>query len=191
MAPLERAGLRRWRRRLWARVPRGGRGLEVGAGTGANCGLHPDGAVVTTDVSWRMLARASEKPACEGRLFVVSDVQALPFRDAAFDWVAETFVFCEVPDPDAGLREVRRVLRPGGTFLLLEHVRPGGALGVGADLLTAITRPLWGEHFNRDTEAAVRAAGFEVTRREQLWRDLFVLLVARAPAAPALPSGSS
>ncbi|MDQ3308604.1 MAG: hypothetical protein M3497_00575 [Gemmatimonadota bacterium] len=64
-------------------------------------------------------------------------------------------MFCEVPDPLAGLGEVRRVVRRGGCLVLLEHVRPSGGLGVAAEVATALSRPLVGEHFNRNTENAV------------------------------------
>lgn len=179
-APLEHRGFGRWRQAVWREVPSGGLGLEVGAGTGANFAYHPEGArVVGIDVSFAMLRRVREKPAAGGAPLVVADVTVLPFPDAAFDWVAETLVFCEVRDPIAGLRELRRVLRPGGRLVMLEHVRPSGLLGVAADALSTVTAPLWGEHFDRDAETAVLAAGFVIERREWLWRDGVVLLVAR------------
>jgi phosphatidylethanolamine/phosphatidyl-N-methylethanolamine N-methyltransferase len=134
--------------------------------------------VVGVDISTAMLRRARGKGGIDDPPLLAADVLALPFPDASFHWVAETLVFCEVRDPLAGLRELRRVLRPGGLLIMLEHVRPSGLLGVAADALTAVTAPLWGEHFDRDAEAAVRAAGFRVERREWLWRDGVVLLVA-------------
>ena len=178
-APLEHRSFARWRKSAWARVPAGGLGLEIGAGTGANFPYYPAGAqVVATDVSDRMLAQARAKPDRNGAPLVTCDVQALPFRDGTFDWAAETLVFCEVPDPVAGLRELRRVLKPSGHLVMLEHVRPSGWLGRAADALTAVTAPLWGEHFNREAEAYVRAAAFKIHRSERLWRDGVVLLVA-------------
>jgi phosphatidylethanolamine/phosphatidyl-N-methylethanolamine N-methyltransferase len=182
-APLEHRGFGRWREAVWREVPPGGLGLEVGAGTGANFAYHPEGArVVGIDISLAMLRRVRGKPAGGGAPLVVADVAALPFADAAFDWVAETLVFCEVRSPVAGLRELRRVLRPGGRLVMLEHVRPSGLLGLAADTLSAVTAPVWGEHFDRDSEAAVLAAGFQIERREWLWRDAVVLLVARHTA---------
>lgn len=190
-APLERRSFAAWRRDAWARVPEGGLGLEIGAGTGANFPYYPAGArVVATDVSDRMLRRAREKPDREGVPLVACDVQALPFRDGTFDWAAETLVFCEVPDLVVGLRELRRVLKSSGRLVMLEHVRPSGWLGRAADALTAVTAPLWGEHFNRDPEAAARAAAFRVEHREWLWRDVTVLLVL-TPAAVGPPTDAS
>jgi ubiquinone/menaquinone biosynthesis C-methylase UbiE len=156
--------------------------LEIGAGTGANFPYYPEGArVVATDLSLRMLAAARTKQA-RGRMGMVSaDVQALPFGDQAFDWAVATLVFCEVPNPAAGLAEVRRVLRPGGRLLLLEHVRPSGWLGIAADVATALSAPLVGEHFNRDTERTVRQAGFTIEHRASFWRNSVILLVSRSP----------
>lgn len=180
-APLERRSLARWRHRTWAGVPATGLGLEIGVGTGANFAFHPPEArVVASDISPSMLRRAARKPERAGTPLVVADVQALPFPDGVFDWVVATLVFCEVPDPAAGLREARRVLRPGAPLVVLEHVRPSGWLGWVADAVSAVTAPLWGEHFDRRTEEHVRAAGFRIERREWLWRDAVVLLAARA-----------
>lgn len=181
-APLEHRSLARWRRRAWNCVPPGGAGLEIGVGTGANFRYYPGGAwAVATDVSPRMLRQAKEKPERAGRPLVACDAQALPFRDTTFDWVAEALVFCEVPDPVAGLIEIRRVLKPDGVLVMLEHIRPSGWLGRVADAATALSAPLWGEHFNRDAESFVRDTGFQIERSEHLWRDAVVLLVARAP----------
>jgi phosphatidylethanolamine/phosphatidyl-N-methylethanolamine N-methyltransferase len=189
-APLEHGGFGRWRQAVWRKVPRDGLGLEVGAGTGANFAYHPDAAqVIGMDISFAMLRRVREKPAGGGAPLVVADVAALPFADTTFDWVAETLVFCEVRDPIAGLRELRRVLRPGGPLVMLEHVRPSGLLGVAADALSAVTAPLWGEHFDRDAETTVLAAGFVIERREWLWRDGVVLLVARHTAGDDAGAG--
>jgi ubiquinone/menaquinone biosynthesis C-methylase UbiE len=93
----------------------------------------------------------------------MADCMALPFRSESFDTVVATLAFCTVPDPVQGLQEVRRVLRPTGTLLLLEHVRSSrsGALAWMQDRI----EPVWvrlasGCHPNRDTLAAVRGAGF-------------------------------
>src|SRR3989304_2641822 len=87
----------------------------------------------------------------------------LPFRDGAFDAAAATFVFCSVPDPVLGLREVRRVVRQDGGLHLLEHVRSRNPI-VGR--LMDWTNPLWvrvcGANINRDTVANVQRAGFEL-----------------------------
>ena len=123
--PLELLAFNRLRRRLWSEV-HGARVLEVGVGTGKNLPYHPDGArSVAIDISPRMLRRAASRAQHLGRDvdLVLADAQHLPFRDDTFDSAADTFVFCSVPDPIAGLEEVRRVVRDEGQIHLVEHVR--------------------------------------------------------------------
>lgn len=105
----------------------------------------------------------------------VADVERLPFRDNEFDTVTAGCVFCSVADPIRGLEEVRRVVKPRGTVLLLEHVRPRNpVLGLLADMLSSITRRLFGPELNRRTERNVEAAGLVITavRREGVWREI-------------------
>ena len=182
VSPFERFGLLRMRRRAWAAVPASGLGLEIGAGTGAAFPFHPPGArVVATDVSPGMLGHARGKPGAAGTLLVVCDAERLPFRDGTFDWAAETLAFCEVRDPETALREIARASRPGAPFVMLEHVRPAGWLGRAADLVSRVTVPLWGEHFERSPDVPLARSGFEIHRRAWLWRDVFVLLECLGP----------
>jgi len=160
----------------------GGRVLEVGAGTGKNLPYYPEGArVVATDLSSGMLARAMEKSG--GRSapvrFVVSDAEDLAFKDGVFDKVVVTCVFCSVPDPVRGLREVRRVLRPGGEVVLLEHMRPGGLLGRLFDILDPIASRLMGPHINRRTLENIRRAGLMHVEERKVFSDWVKVIVAR------------
>jgi len=99
----------------------------------------------------------------------VSDAagESLPFRDASFDVVVSTLVLCTVRDVDATLAEVRRVLRPGGRFVFVEHVRKTGDAGRWQDRL----RPLWsfvmgGCQLNRNTVDAIERAGLRIDKIE-------------------------
>ncbi len=121
---------REWR--LLALAEARGAVLELGVGTGGNLPLydpHEVSRVTGVDFSAAMLAGAygrTPSVPCDLRLM---DVQALEFPDQSFDTVLATCVFCTVPDPLQGLREARRVVRPDGRVVLLEHVRVPGALG--------------------------------------------------------------
>ena len=164
-APIEALGFKRLRKRLWSEV-HGARILEGGVGTGKTLPYHPEGSrSVAVDLSPGMLRRAARKADRLGRDvdLVLADAQRLPFRDGAFDAAAATFVFCSVPDPGLGLREVRRVVRQDGGLHLMEHVRSRNPI---FGRLMDWTNPLWvrlsGANINRDTVANVQRAGFEL-----------------------------
>ncbi|RJX28421.1 MAG: methyltransferase domain-containing protein [Desulfarculus sp.] len=181
-APLEGLRLAAWRRRLLARL-QGPRALEAGAGTGKNLPYYPPGVEITAlDLSPRMLARARQRAArlAASVTLLEMDVQALDFPDQSFDTVFATFVFCSVPDPVQGLRELRRVCRPAGRLLLLEHLRPAGRLlGWLFDRLNPPAVRLTGANINRRTRENLEAAGWELQRAENLAGGIVWLLEAR------------
>jgi ubiquinone/menaquinone biosynthesis C-methylase UbiE len=181
-APMERMmGFPAARAQLFERVVKG-RVLEVGAGTGKNLAYYPQGgAVVATDLSPGMLADAVEKAASHSGPvhFVVMDAEDLAFKAGSFDSVIASFVFCTVPDPVRGLREVRRVLREGAQAVLLEHIRPRGFLGKLFDLLDPIASRLMGPHINRRTLENIRKAGLVVVEEMDVFSDWIKVIVAR------------
>jgi ubiquinone/menaquinone biosynthesis C-methylase UbiE len=96
--------------------------------------------------------------------------EALPYPDGSFDTVVSTLVLCTVPDQEAALDEVRRVLRPGGRLLFIEHVRAAGSAARWQDRLEPLWRRLLaGCHPNRDTVAAIEEAGFEIETFESFY----------------------
>jgi ubiquinone/menaquinone biosynthesis C-methylase UbiE len=143
-----------------------GKVLEVGVGTGKNLPYYPPGCEVTgIDFSPRMLARARTKaPSAPVPVNLMEmDVQKLEFADNTFDTVVATFVFCSVPDPVKGLREIRRVCKPEGRIILLEHVRSENPLlGALMDILNPIPLYLIGSNINRRTVENVKAAGLKI-----------------------------
>lgn len=172
--PMELFGLASMRQRLFQRAR--GRVLEAGVGTGRNLEHYPPDLELTgIDVSERMLERARLRADAGGRKVELrrADVQRLPYADAMFDTATAACVFCSVPDPVRGLGELRRVVKPDGQVLLLEHVRPQNPiLGFVADLISPLTRNLFGPSLNRRTEENARAAGLKLVevRRHGIWR---------------------
>jgi ubiquinone/menaquinone biosynthesis C-methylase UbiE len=176
--PMERMAMDRFRGRLIAQVA-GPRVLEVGVGTGRNLPLYRPGLHVDAiDFSPRMLERARRKPLPADVTLHLMDVQDLQFAPGSFDSVVATCVFCSVPDPVRGLSEIRRVLRPGGRALFLEHVRPGTPwLAKVFDWLDPLVARA-GPHINRRTMANIAAAGFTVDREENVMSDILKLVAA-------------
>jgi ubiquinone/menaquinone biosynthesis C-methylase UbiE len=180
--PLEKMGSKKWREKLFGGLEED-RILEIGVGTGRNFDYYRKENLVTgIDISGRMLVRARKKAAVLGRSFTLlkMDVQHLEFPDHSFDGVVSTYVFCSVSDPIKGLQEARRVLKPGGKAYFLEHVRPGGLLGRVFDLLSPLAVGVTGVNINRDTVGNMRRAGFHVLAEENLFSDIFKLIVAQA-----------
>ena len=140
--------------------------LEIGGGTGANLAHYRDVDRVTITEPDPFMRRRLEQKLTGARVPVevsASGAEALPFSDGSFDTVVSTLVLCTVPDQGAALDEVRRVLRPGGRLLFIEHVRAAGAAARWQDRVEPLWRRLHGGcHPNRDTVAAIEEAGFEI-----------------------------
>jgi ubiquinone/menaquinone biosynthesis C-methylase UbiE len=115
----------------------------------------------------------------------LGDAQALDLPDASFDTVVCTLSLCAIPDERRAVAEMKRVLRPGGQLLLLDHV-VGGPRWVRAIqwLLELVTRPLGGEHLRRRPLLQVQAEGFQIERRERLKLGSVERLTARKPLTP-------
>lgn len=175
-APMDWMGGTERRRRVLSRAV--GDVLEIGVGTGINFEHYPpDVRLHGIDISEQMLQRARRRAERVGQSVTLerADVEALPYVDSSFDTVTATCVFCSVGDPVRGLEEVRRVVRPQGRVLLMEHVRPENPLlGRLSDLLTPVTRRVIGPEINRRTEENVQSAGFEIVtvRKDGIWREI-------------------
>jgi ubiquinone/menaquinone biosynthesis C-methylase UbiE len=165
----EEAGLRAIRHGLLAEA--GGAVLEIGAGTGANL-AHYDGKVeslVFTEPEPAMIRRLQKKVRDEAPLAKIlrAPAEDLPFEDDSFDTVVSTLVLCGVDDQARALREIRRVLRPDGRLLFLEHVRSDeAALARFQDRMNWLNRLVVCCDCNRPTLTTIEASGFKVSELE-------------------------
>lgn len=152
-----------------------GRILFLALGTGLDIPTFPPGQDITAiDISPKMLEQARPRIAAyDGTIRAeVMDVHEMPFAEASFDQVYTSCTFCSVPNPVAGLKALRHVLKPGGELFMFEHTgsrylpfRPM------LDMMTLLTQRV-GPAMNRKTVANVRAAGFRVTEVENIFLDV-------------------
>lgn len=183
MARGESAGMGERRRRLVAGLR--GEILEIGCGTGLMFRHYEKGAKVLgieKDVDFLAVARERAKEAVADVRVSEADAVNLNLPEDAVDHVVIALVLCSVRNVGPVLKEVRRVLKPGGTLNLIEHVRSEKPV---SGFLMDVFDPLWlalngqGCHMNRNAEAVLRASGFEVDVEED-----FQIFADGMPAFP-------
>lgn len=157
-----------------------GKTLEVGIGTGNNFPYYPENVHLTgIDFSERMIEISKKKIKNNRNIRLqVMDAENMSFAENSFDTVVTSCVFCSVPDPVKGLREIKRVCKDGGNILLLEHVRSNKkVIGKIMDILNPIPLHIYGANINRRTYANLLKAGFDPTNIdiEYLWADIVIL----------------
>lgn len=179
--PLELLFFRRWRKETLSDL--NGKILEVGVGTGRNLKYYPEDCIVTgIDNSIGMLERAKEKAADKKNFtFILMDAENLEFPDNSFDYVVTTFVLCTIPDPVKALKEMRRVLKPTGKLIALEHVRSSSPIITRfEELIDPILFSLLGDHTTRDTVKNIEEAGFTIQETKKLaFKDFFRKMEAK------------
>ena len=181
-AVMEGLFFKNWRKKLWSKVD-GHHILEVGVGTGKNFEFYPTEAQLTAiDFSEKMLKQALQT---KNRKSVavdldLMDVQSLAYADNSFDTVIGSFVFCSVPLPIKGLKELYRVCRPGGQVLLLEHVISSNSFFAKLmNSINPIVLALVGANINRNTVKNVKACGFASVRVDDRSGHIIKLIEAR------------
>src|SRR6266540_2965597 len=175
--------------REWVCAQAAGEVLEIAIGTGRNLPHYPPDVQLTgIELSPAMLelARARARELGRDVDLRVGDAQALEFPDESFDTVVCTLSLCTIPDDRAAVAEARRVLRPGGHFLLLEHVRsPLLPVRLGQRLLDPLAVRFEADHLLREPLEHLRAERFEVERLERSKLGIVERVTARKPSAAA------
>ncbi len=159
--------------------------LEVGIGTGKNIGYYnKEAEVVGIDFSEKMLQIAKRKLIKFGKRNITlkqMDAENLKFKDDSFDYVVATCVFCSVPNPIKSLKEIRRVLKPTGELIMIEHVLSNNPIiALIEQIYNPLTKWFTGVNINRNTKQNIIQAGLQITEDRNLALfDVFKLFTAR------------
>ncbi|MGE4283528.1 MAG: class I SAM-dependent methyltransferase [Clostridia bacterium] len=171
---MDDAKMRRWRKEIIEQLC--GKILEVGVGTGKNIEYYPENTnIVAIDFSSKMLDKAREKVDKLGKKvdLIQMDAQSMEFEDNTFDAVFTSCVFCSVPDPVRGLREIRRVCKNNGKIIMLEHVRSEKEIiGLLMDIFNPLVVSTYGANINRRTVDNILKAGFSRIQVTDLMLDI-------------------
>lgn len=173
--PLELPFFRKWRKEAVSDLS--GKVLDVGIGTGRNLKYYPSKCLVTgIDNSKSMLEIAGKKAKrMKNVTLLLMDAEQMDFPDNSFDYVVTTFVLCTIPDPVKALREMRRVLKPSGELIALEHMRSSDPLTAFIEeLINPFLFFLLGDHTTRNTWENIEKAGFIIQEMKNLaLKDVF------------------
>lgn len=171
--------------RAWVCSQASGDVLEIAVGTGRNLPYYPAGIRLTgIELSDEMLTIARRRAHELGREVDVQqgDARSLPFADATFDTVVCTLSLCSIPDDRRAVAEMKRVLRPGGKLLLIDHVPSTTRLVRDSQwLIEQVTLRLEGEHMLRRPLEHLQAEGLQIEQAERLKRGIVERVVARKP----------
>lgn len=169
--PMEKLLFSKWRKKYFS--PLEGKILDVGIGTGNNIGYYGDHVeVIGIDFSKKMLERAKRKLTESGKNNIalrLMDVESLDFADNLFDYVITSSVFCSVPNPVKGLIEIKRVLKPEGKILMIEHVLSKKRfIAFLENLFNPLVRSITGVNINRDTGQNIIKSGMKIIKERNL-----------------------
>jgi ubiquinone/menaquinone biosynthesis C-methylase UbiE len=181
--PMELMAFSEWREKIIEKIE-GKKILEVGVGTGKNLEYYPENMHITgIDFSKKMLEKARERADnLENINLIEMDAQKMTFNDNSFDTVITSCVFCSVPDPIKGLKEIRRVCKSDGKIIMLEHMRSRNKIvGKFMDIINFIPLSIWGANINRETMDNLKKAGFKNENIEytNVWTDIVKIIEIR------------
>ncbi|WP_214484720.1 methyltransferase domain-containing protein [Bacillus sp. SM2101] len=170
-----------WRKDLLKNVK--GNVLEVGIGTGLNFPFYPNDIHLTgIDFSSGMLKHARKKVNTHTLSYQINliemDAQQMDFPDNTFDYVVATCVYCSIPDPVKGLKEMGRVCKSDGKIIMLEHMRSENeVVGKMMDILNPIMVNMGGANINRKTLDNINKAGLMIEQKEDLFYSIMRKLI--------------
>jgi ubiquinone/menaquinone biosynthesis C-methylase UbiE len=174
MMPLERSGIVKARKTL---IPKAnGTVLEIGSGTGVNFKHYNFDNIHKLIMSDKKISKKLKEIAPNHIELLELDVQDLPFVENSFDYIIHSLVFCSVNDVSKGLKEIKRVLKPNGTIIFIEHILPEKR---GLKGLFSFINPAWkvfasGCNLTRDYESSLIANGFDITHSTKFMNTAFV-----------------
>lgn len=177
----ERLMFSKWRQMILSGLS--GRVLDVGVGTGKNLTYYPGRCQVEgIDISSKMLSHARKRAINMDRVSLLEmDGEHLAFTDDCFDYVVTTFVLCSIPDPVAALKEMKRVCKPDGMVINIEHMKSKHAiLSMIEEIFNPLTYRLTGVNINRRTVENIKIAGLNLISEQNLAvKDVFRLIKSR------------
>lgn len=179
MLPLELMGIRKARKSLIPLLT--GHVLEIGSGTGSNLSYYNMTLIDKLTISDYHLKTKLKKIRHEKIEVLQIDVQTLPFPDNSFDYIVHTLVFCSVENVEQGLAELKRVLKPGGKIVFIEHVLPEGKK---LSRLVNFLNPGWskissGCNLNRSYEESLKKSNFEIVSSKRFLKTVFIYGIAQ------------
>lgn len=179
----EKIWFSKWKKQYFSELK--GNILEIGIGTGKSIEFYnKDAEVVGIDFSGKMLEKAREKLIKSGKKNITlkqMDAENLNFKDNSFDYVITSCVFCSVPNPVKGLKEIKRVLKPTGELVMLEHVlSKNQIIALIEHILNPITKYIMGVNINRNTKQNIIKSGMKIVEDKKLaLLDIFRLFIAK------------
>jgi len=170
MEGMMESGLTKHRKKLLSKIK--GEVLEIGVGTGRNLSFYNSHAKITgIDLSPKMLSKAIQKTKLEKRKYslLLMNAENLKFEDETFDYIVCTCVLCSIPNPTKALEEMKRVLKPKGQIIMLEHMlSKNPLLAFFENTFNPFTSALFGFNINRDTIKNIQKSGLKICEQENI-----------------------